>query len=94
VASAVPELMRLSIKVVPRSSRNAVVGWVGTALKICVTAAPEKGKANEAVEGVLAETLGLPRDRVGVVAGHAASRKTVEIHGMEEREVRKRLPPR
>jgi len=83
--------MRLSVKVVPKSSRNAVVGWVGEALKICVTAPPEKGRANGAVEAVLAEALAAPKECVRIVAGRASPRKTVEIDGLDEDEVRRRL---
>lgn len=83
--------MRLSVKVVPKSSKNAVVGWMGEALKVCVTAPPEKGKANAAVEAVLAEALGIPKERVRIVAGTASPRKMVEIDGLDEAEVRRRL---
>jgi uncharacterized protein (TIGR00251 family) len=83
--------MRLSVKVVPRSSRNVVAGWVGEALKVCVTAPPEKGKANAAVETVLAEALGVSKERVRLVAGLASPRKVVEIDGLDEDEVRRRL---
>jgi len=86
--------MRLSVKVVPKSSKNAVVGWVGEALKICVAAPPEKGKANAAVEALLAEILDVPNDQVRIVAGHASPRKTVEIDELNEEEVRRRLPSR
>jgi uncharacterized protein len=86
--------MRLAVKVVPKSSRDRITGWIGETLKICVTAPPEKGKANTAVEAVLAEALGLPKERIGIVAGHASPRKMVEIDGLDEAEVRKRLPPR
>ncbi|MEK7839378.1 MAG: DUF167 domain-containing protein, partial [candidate division NC10 bacterium] len=53
--------MRLTVKVIPKSSRDSIAGWVGDALKVCVTAAPERGKANAAVEAVLADALGLAR---------------------------------
>jgi uncharacterized protein len=50
---------RLTVKVVPGSSRNQIVGWLGNALKIKVTAPPEKGRANEAVVAILADRLGM-----------------------------------
>ena len=64
-------IARLNVKVVPGSSRNRIVGWLGDALKIKVTAPPEKGRANEAVLSLLAERLGLPADAVAVARGSA-----------------------
>jgi len=46
---------RLKVKVVPGSSRDQIAGWLGDALKIKVTAPPERGKANEAVIEILAD---------------------------------------
>jgi uncharacterized protein len=83
--------MKLKIKVVPKSSRNSVAGWMGDTLKICVNAAPEKGKANLAAREILAAALGLPKDKVRVVSGLTSARKLVEIDGMGEAEVRRRL---
>ena len=51
--------MRLAVKVVPKASRDGVAGWLGDALKVCVTAPPERGKANAAVERVVAHALGV-----------------------------------
>jgi uncharacterized protein len=39
----------LQVHVKPKSSRNRLIGVHGHRLKIAVTAAPEKGKANAAV---------------------------------------------
>jgi uncharacterized protein YggU (UPF0235/DUF167 family) len=44
-----------------------------------------------AVEEVLAEALGLPRERVRIIAGTASTRKVVEIDGLEEAEIHRRL---
>ncbi len=70
----------LAVKVIPKSSRNEIVGVLadGT-LRIKITAAPEKGKANEALCAFLAEELGIARSRVTVVRGHASTRKLVRI---------------
>ena len=75
--------MRLHLKVVPKASRDRVVGWVGDRLKVQVTAAPERGKANEAVIEVLSAALGLPRSRVRIVAGETSPLKTVDVDGDE-----------
>lgn len=83
--------MKLAVKVVPKSSRNQLAGWIGDALKVCVTAAPEKGRANAAVEEILAESLNVKKDAVRIVAGHASTRKLIEIEGLDEIELRARL---
>ena len=82
--------MRLHLKVIPKASRDRVVGWIGDRLKVQVTAAPERGKANDAVVEVLAAALGLPRSRVRIVAGETSPLKTVEVDGGDD--LRSRLP--
>ncbi len=83
--------MKLSVKVVPKSSRNGIAGWMGEVLKINVTAPPERGKANDAVEAVLAEALGLSRKQVRLVSGLTSARKVVEIDGLEPADLLERL---
>ena len=75
--------MRLFVKVVPGSSRDAIRGFVGDALKITVRAPPEQGRANAAVVDLLATAAGLPLSSVRVISGHASPRKLVEIDGVE-----------
>lgn len=84
-------MSRLSLKVSAGASRDRIAGWLGDALKVSVTAAPERGKANAAVEALLAEALGVPRSAVTVVAGHTQPRKQVEVAGLPADEVRRRL---
>jgi uncharacterized protein (TIGR00251 family) len=83
--------MRFHIKVVPKSSRNRVAGWMDDVLKVCVTAAPERGKANAAVLEVLAEALAVPKERIRVVTGRTSPQKIIEIDGLTEPELHKRL---
>jgi uncharacterized protein (TIGR00251 family) len=86
--------MRLDLKVVPKASRDRIVGWVGDRLKIAVTAPPERGKANEAVVELLADTLELPASLVRIVSGLAHSLKTVEIVATDDSRIFSKLPAR
>jgi uncharacterized protein YggU (UPF0235/DUF167 family) len=83
--------MRLAVKVVPKASRPGLVGWMGEALKVRVAAAPEGGRANEAVRDALASALQVAPDRVRIVAGHASPRKIFEIDGLDDAEARRRI---
>jgi len=87
--SDAPQKSTLPIKVVPSSSQDCIAGWLGEVLKIRVRAPAERGRANEAAEKVLTRALGAP---ARIVAGRTSARKTVEIAGMSEADVRRRLP--
>ena len=82
---------RLSLRVSPGARRNEVVGRHGEAWKLRVAAAPEGGRANEAVVRLLADELGLPRRSVTLVSGHAKPHKIVELAGIDAAEAERRL---
>ena len=81
----------ISVKAVPRAARDEIVGWLGDALKVRVAAPPQDGRANAALELLLAAALGLRRGAVRVAAGHGAARKRVEIDGLDRGEIERRL---
>ena len=81
----------ISVKAVPRAARDEIVGWLGDALKVRVAAPPQDGRANAALEALLARALGLSKSAVRVAAGHGAARKRVEIDGLERGEIERRL---
>ena len=83
--------MRLQLKVTPKGGRNAINGWMGATLKLSVTAAPEKGKANQAVIELLADVLHLPKSAFTILRGDTSAQKLVEIKGLDEGEVLRRL---
>lgn len=79
----------LLVRLTPKGGRDAIEGVmldsVGKAwLKARVSAVPEDGKANAALEALLAKTFGVSRGNVGVVAGQTARNKQVEITGDHE----------
>jgi hypothetical protein len=68
-----------------------VVGRHGDGWKIRVPAAPERGRANEEVVSLLAETLGVTRRDVRVVSGHTARDKIVELDRLSLEEAERLL---
>jgi uncharacterized protein (TIGR00251 family) len=81
----------ISVKVVPGASRDRVAGRYADGIKVQVSAPPEGGKANRAVEQVIAEALGLRAQQVRVVKGHTQPRKVVEVDGVESAKVLAKL---
>ena len=83
--------VRVAVKAVPGSSRDAIAGPLGERLKVKVAAPPEHGKANKAIEALLATACGLPRRDATVVSGHSRAEKTVELTGIDVATARARL---
>ncbi len=87
-----PETLRktmLLVKVVPSSSRNCIVGWLGETLKVRVQVPAERGRVNEAVEKILSRALGAP---ARIVSGSTSPRKTIEISSISRENMRHRFP--
>jgi uncharacterized protein (TIGR00251 family) len=70
------------VRVVPRSSRNAVAGEFRGALKIRLTAPPVDDRANEALCRFLAECLNVPPSAVKILSGQKSRTKRVEVQGI------------
>jgi uncharacterized protein len=88
---AEPTTTRLRLRVSPGARRTELAGRYADGWKLRVTAAPERGRANEAVIGFLARRLGIDRADVSLVSGHAARDKVVELRGVGRTEAEGRL---
>jgi uncharacterized protein (TIGR00251 family) len=75
----------------PGARRNAIVGERAGAIRVAVTAAPDKGKANAAIVELLAEALGCRPSEVGVVSGETSRQKRVLLVGLTVEEAAKRI---
>lgn len=73
---------RLRLRVSPGAGRAEIVGRHGDGWKVRVTAAPEHGRANEAVLRLVAEALAVPREALTLVSGHGGRDKIVELTGV------------
>ena len=82
---------RLRVRVSAGARSNAVVGRHGEGWKVRVTAAPEGGKANEAVLRLLAERLEVPSKSLTLVSGPSSRNKIVELTGIDAAEAERRL---
>lgn len=82
---------RLRLRVAPGASSPGVVGRHGVAWKVRVAAAPEHGKANDAVLALIADTPALPRTSVALVSGGGSRNKIVELSGIAPDEIERRL---
>ncbi len=83
--------VEVTVKVVPNASRDRIVGPLGDALKIQVAAPPERGRANAAVERLLAEALGVSKKDVSIARGMSNPRKVVFVSGVAIEHIQDRL---
>ena len=75
----------VSVTVTPNARANGIDGIVqrpgGAALKVRVTEAPERGKANAALVKLLAREWGVPRAMASVAQGGQSRRKKLLVEG-------------
>jgi len=78
----------LSIRVKPRSKRQAIIFAEEDACSIHVKAAPTRGQANIEVIKFLAKTFGIPTNRIQIIVGEKSSTKILLIEGMTPQSVK------
>jgi uncharacterized protein len=76
-----------AVRVIPRGSRNTIEGAYGESLKVRLTAPALENRANEALLGLLAERLNVPRAAVRIVAGEKSRTKRISISGVTRGEI-------
>jgi uncharacterized protein (TIGR00251 family) len=75
----------------PGAKRSGILGERAGALRVAVTEAPEKGKANAAIGVLLAESLGCRRSQVSLLSGEASRQKRFLVADLTVEEIRPRL---
>jgi len=80
------EVLVVAVRLTPKAAQDRIEGIATLAdgravLRARVRAAPEKGKANAALEVLLAKALGVPKSAVSVIAGGTSRLKSVRVAG-------------
>jgi hypothetical protein len=79
------------VKVVPGSSKTAVCGLLEDMIKVKVSAAAEKGKANKCLLEFLAKRLGVKKNCVRIISGKTNPVKHIQVTGISTEELLKKL---
>jgi len=82
---------RITVRVHPRAKATRVAGRMGLAYRLQLAAPPVDGKANEECVAFLAGLAGVTKSRVRIVSGLTSRLKVVEIDGIEQEEMERRL---
>lgn len=84
-------MARIAVKVHPRAKRSAITGRLGEAYKLDLAAPPVDGKANAECIRFFADLVGVPRAAVRIVKGSSSRIKVVEVDGLDDAELERRL---
>lgn len=68
----------VTVRVTPKASANGIVLRDGQ-IRVNVTVVPEGGKANAAVQKLLAKAMGVPKSRLELIRGVTARDKVFSV---------------
>ena len=81
----------LPVRARPGARRNEIRGEQDGMLKVCVTQAPEKGKANKALIALLAGGLSLRKSQLELIAGETSAKKRFLVRDVTPEELARRI---
>lgn len=88
-----PEGTILPVRAHAAARRNDIKGARAGSLRVSVTQAPEKGKANQAIIALLADALGLRKSQIELVSGEKSPQKRFLIRAIAPAELQARIRP-
>lgn len=83
--------VRITVRAKPRAKTSRVTKAEGLSVEVSLAAPPVDGAANEELVSVLSEALSVPRRELRLVLGAGSKNKVVDVTGLTEAEVVKRL---
>jgi uncharacterized protein (TIGR00251 family) len=77
----------IRVKLLPKSSRNQIVGREDDLFKVKVTAPPVEGRANKALIDLLAKKISVPKSHIEIISGKSSRIKSIRIDGVSKEEI-------
>jgi len=87
-----PEGVVLTVRAHAGAKRNEVRGEQNGAMKVYVTQAPEKGKANKAIQKLLADTFNVKTSQIELLSGETNPHKKFLIRGADVETLKHNAP--
>jgi uncharacterized protein (TIGR00251 family) len=81
----------IKVKILPKSSKNQIVGREGDLFKVKVVAPPIEGKANKALVDLLARKLRVPKGAIEIISGKSSKLKLIRIDGLSREDIDRAL---
>ena len=81
----------IEVHLQPGAKRNEIPGFRGDVLYAKVTAVAEKGRANQALLELVADTFGVPKSAIAIVRGQTSRNKVVSIQGLTREDLKAML---
>jgi uncharacterized protein len=72
-------MIRITVRVIPRASRDEVVSRGDDGWKVKLRAVPEGGRANQALIALMAAELGVANHALRMASGATARTKVIEV---------------
>ena len=85
------EGVTLAVKAKPGAKKTALLGVESGMLKLSVTAAPEEGRANDAIVELLRDAFALKRSEIALLSGKTHRIKVFLLRGRSVKELETRL---
>lgn len=86
-----PQGVVISVRIIPNSSSELILGYTDEYLKIKVTAPPIENKANKQLIQFLSKFFGLPKTKVTFVYGEKSKIKRILLNNMTLAEVSNKI---
>ncbi len=74
--------IRIEVKVLPKSSKRSIVSYENDLLKVKLTSAPEKGKANKELLDFLSKALKIKKSSFSILRGQTSPLKLLELQSV------------